>query len=60
MSGTGTFQEDGKPPVALKPGVAVHIDPGKVHMVKADSGAPLRLMDFGVYEAGKPASTVVK
>ena len=32
--GTGVFQEDGKPPVTLKPGTAGHIDPKKVHAAK--------------------------
>ena len=59
-SGTGVFQEDGKPEVMLKPGVTVHIDPKKVHKAKATGTAPLKLVDFGVYEAGQPPTTVVK
>jgi quercetin dioxygenase-like cupin family protein len=58
--GTGVFQEDGKPPVALKPGVTVHIDPKNVHMAKADGSGPLKLIDFGVYEAGQPPTTAVQ
>lgn len=59
VSGAGTFQEDGKPEVELKPGVTVHIDPNKVHTAKASS-AGFRLIDFGVYEAGKPPTSLAK
>lgn len=58
--GTGVFQEDGKPLIALKPGVAVHIDPKKVHKVTAGAEGPLKIIDFGVYEAGQPAATIAK
>lgn len=58
-SGTGTFQEDGKPAVELKPGVTVHIDPNHIHTAKAGPNG-FRLLDFGVYEAGKPPTTLAK
>ena len=58
--GTGVFQEDGKPSVTLEPGTVVHIDPKKVHMARNTGTVPIKLMDFGVFEAGQPPTTLVK
>lgn len=58
--GTGVFQEDGKPPVTLKPGTVVHIDPKKVHTARNTGTVPIKITGFGVYEAGQPPTTFVK
>jgi quercetin dioxygenase-like cupin family protein len=44
VSGQGTVTIEGKP-VALKPGLVVHIPQGVVHSLKA-RGGPLRMVDF--------------
>ncbi len=58
--GTGVFQEDGKPSVELKPGTVVHMDPMKVHSARNTGTVPIKFMDFGLFEAGKPPSIPVK
>ncbi len=60
LDGEGVLEVAGNPPVALKPGMSVHIDPEAVHNARNTSAtAPLRVLAFSVVEKGKPLTTPV-
>ncbi len=52
ISGQGTVTLDGKP-VALKPGMVVHIPQGVPHSIKAEGGE-VTLLDFSAHASAEP------
>ncbi len=61
LDGEAVLEVAGKPPVTLKPGMSVHIDPEVVHNLRNTSATtPLRAVAFSVVEKGKPVTTPVK
>lgn len=57
LSGEGTLETDGKPPVMMKPGLAFHNEPGVIHNGRNNSATqPLKLAVVYVIEQGKPVA----
>ena len=54
VSGTGVWQEDGKPPVTLRAGDSLLVPAGTIHSHwNASSTDPLRFLEFIAAEKGK-------
>jgi len=57
LSGDGTLETDGKPPLMMKPGTVIHNEPGVIHNGKNNSTTePLKLLVVYVIEQGKPVA----
>jgi quercetin dioxygenase-like cupin family protein len=57
LSGTGVWQEEGKPPVTLHAGDSLFVPAGTVHSHwNPDPAEPLRFLEFTVAEKGKGGS----
>ncbi|HZY32055.1 MAG TPA: cupin domain-containing protein [Candidatus Methylomirabilis sp.] len=55
LEGDGTLEVEGKPPVPLKPGVAIHQPPGQVHNGKnASTTAVLKILAVYIAEKDQP------
>jgi len=61
LEGDGTLEVEGRPPVSLKPGVAIHQPPGQVHNGR-NIGATSALKILAVYivEKDQPHTAPVK
>jgi len=54
LQGSGVWQEDGKEPVALKPGDTLHARPGTIHSHRNASGTEeLVFLEFVIVEKGQ-------
>jgi quercetin dioxygenase-like cupin family protein len=61
LEGDGTLEVEGKPPVSLKPGVAIHQPPGQVHNGRNTSAtSALRILAVYIAEKGQPLTAPVK
>lgn len=61
LEGEGMLEMEGRPPVSLKQGVPLHIDPRVVHNGKNTSTTvPLKVLIFYVLEKGQPIAISVK
>jgi len=59
--GTLTLDVAGKGKVTLKRGETLHIPARVVHQaMNPDSGKPFKAVTFGIFEKGKPDTTVVE
>jgi len=57
LSGEATLETDGKPPLIMKPGVAIHNEPGVIHNARNNSTTqPFRIAVVYVIEQGKPVA----
>jgi quercetin dioxygenase-like cupin family protein len=57
LEGTAILEEEGKPPVTLRPGALAHVPPGRVHAGRNPSGsAPFRFLLFRIHPKGQPIS----
>lgn len=61
LEGSGSWEEEGKPPLILKAGDTRYLAPKQVHDVKNNSRtAALKLLDFVIHEKGQPVAVPVK
>ncbi len=60
VEGSLILEVAGKSPVTLKAGESLHISAGVVHQAKNPSAMnPFKVVTFGVFEKGKPDTTIV-
>ncbi len=59
LSGAGTLEMEGKPPVAIKPGVTFYIPPKQVHEGIATSSG-FKAVAFFIIPKGQPITVPVK
>jgi quercetin dioxygenase-like cupin family protein len=60
VSGSGTFDIEGKKPSTVKSGALVHLTPKQVHNVKNTGKTPFKALVLGIYAKGEPVATPVK
>lgn len=61
LEGSGTFEVEGKGPVAAKKGSTVYFPPKQVHNLKNTSKtAPVKAVAFAIVVKGEPGSVPVK
>src|SRR5574341_2092339 len=61
LEGDGTLEVEGKPPVSLKPGVAIHQPPGQVHNGRnASATSALKILAVYIAEKDQPLTAPVK
>ena len=61
LEGDGTLEVEGKPPVSLKPGVAIHQPPGQVHNGRNTSATTaLKILAVYIAEKDQPHTAPVK
>ena len=54
LEGSGEWQEDGQPPVILRPGDSLHVRPGTIHSHRNASAAEkLVFLEFVIVEKGQ-------
>ena len=61
LEGDGTLEVEGRPPVSLKPGVAIHQPPGQVHNGRNTSAtSALKILAVYIAEKNQPHTAPVK
>ena len=61
LEGEGILEVEGKPPVSLKPGVAIHQPPGQVHNGRNTSAtSALKILAVYIAEKDQPHTAPVK
>ena len=61
LEGDGTLEVEGRPPVSLKPGVAIHQPPGQVHNGRnTSSTSALKILAVYIAEKDQPHTAPVK
>lgn len=54
LEGSGEWQEEGQPPVILRPGDSLHVRPGTIHTHRnASSAEKLVFLEFVIVEKGQ-------
>lgn len=60
LDGLGEWQEEGKPPVTLKPGDFLHVRPGTIHAHRnASSVEKLVFLEFVIVEKGQRSTVPI-
>jgi len=61
LEGDGTLEVEGRPPVSLKPGVAIHQPPGQIHNGRNTSAtSALKILAVYIAEKDQPHTAPVK
>jgi len=61
LEGDGTLEVEGRPPVSLKPGVAIHQPPGQIHNGRNTSAtSALKILAVYIAEKTQPLTAPVK
>jgi len=61
LEGAGVWQEEGKPPVTLKPGETLHVRPGTVHAHRnASSTENLVFLEFVIVDKGQRSTVPMR
>jgi quercetin dioxygenase-like cupin family protein len=61
LEGSGVWQEEGKPPVTLKPGESLHVRPGTVHAHRnASATEKLVFLEFVIVDKGQRSTIPVR
>jgi quercetin dioxygenase-like cupin family protein len=60
LEGAVTVEIEGRDPVTVKSGSAIHVAPGDVHNLKNAGKEPVKAVVFGIFEKGRPMVIPVK